>query len=846
MFLIKREPKKNENIFLNVETVEQTNYINKEARDQMLNRLQNVKKGLSVEPLKIKGSEEEKKEEKGSEEEEKKEEKGSEEEEEEETKEEEEKEEETKENDHETKPKKRFTSKQTSIQQGIDIVYNDESFSKGNGKSKDKIKVAHKYYKPNQPEFIEKIKKLFDKPTEPFSCDKIQTQLQQKVIVDYLNLYSPYRGLLVYHGIGSGKTCISIAVAEGLKSEKQIIVLVPEALKTNFFKELKKCGDESYRTNQRWAREIVSEKRDAERLSKVLSLTPEYILEKGVWLSSENAENSQRFEDIPILDQEAINQQVDMMIRAKYSVIGYDKMTEKTFAESGGNPFDNCVVIIDEIHNFVCQIASDDEISVRLYQYLMGAQNCKLVFLTGSPIINHPHEIAILFNMLRGYINVWSIPVIAKKVSTSAVQKLFSKNDFKLCDKIEYKDNKVIITRNPYGFISVDKESAIILDETGNLSDDEFIKQVLEILNSSGYETPRSINPIHYKLLPDSEDKFQEKYIEDGEMIERHAFQRRILGLTSYFNTHEFASENLPRYDKHRDLMVVRVPMSEYQTSEYEKQKEKREACNFVFPASTTESLNLSKDSLTTLSPKLLHLLENIEDGDGLHLVYSEVSCDIIKQILEKNGFSQLKLKEEKEKEGKKRFIMFSDIKDEKEKEMMLNAYNGSAAKVFIISAKDAEGISLKNTRFVHIVEPPESTTRIDQVVGRARRLCSHNDLPKELQTVSAYLYISTMKDSTTIDEEIYETANKRDNINKQILQAIKETAIDCSLYSSKENVVCYDLGSKSTTSHHKKVTISGGMSYLVDKENNLHDIETNQFVGKLKRDDNEEKFRIE
>ena len=843
MFLIKREPKKNENTFLDIETVEQTNYIDKELRDQMLNRLQNVKKGLPVEPLKIKGSKEEEEESKESKE----------------SKEEE-----------ESKPKKRFTSKQTSIQQGIDIVYSDESFSKGKGKSKDKIKVAHKYYKPNQPEFIEKIKKLFDKPTEPFSCDKIQTQLQQKVIVDYLNLYSPYRGLLVYHGIGSGKTCISIAVAEGLKSEKKIIAMVPEALKTNFFKELKKCGDENYRINQRWAKEIVSEKRDAERLSKVLSLTPEYISEKGVWLSSENAENSQRFEDIPIVDQEAISQQVDLMIRAKYSVIGYDKMTEKTFEESGMNPFDNCVVIIDEVHNFVCQIASDDEISTRLYQYLMGAQNCKLVFLTGSPIINHPHEIAILFNMLRGYIKSWSIPLI-KPSSNSAMKKLFSKNDFKLCDKIEYKDNKVIITRNPYGFISVDKESAIRLDETGNLSDDEFIKQVLNILGAE--TTHQSIKPTHYKLLPDSEDKFQEKYIEQGEMIERDAFQRRILGLTSYFNTHEFASENLPKYDKHRDLMVVRVPMSEYQTSEYEKQKqkekEKREACNFVFPSSTIEPLNLSKDSLTTLSPKLLNLLENIEDGDGLHLVYSEVSCDIMKQILEKNGFSEFKLTGDEEKEDKKRFIMFSDINDEKEKEMMLSVYNsdwsslppniqdrldktaknnhnGEIVKVFIISGTDAEGISLKNTRFVHIVEPPESTTRIDQVVGRARRLCSHNDLPKELQTVNAYLYISTMKDSTTIDEEIYEKANKRDNINKQILQAIKETAIDCSLYSSKENVVCYDLGSKSTTSHHKKVTISGGMSYLVDKENNLHDIETNRVVGKLKRDDNEEKFRIE
>ena len=52
----------------------------------------------------------------------------------------------------------------------------------------------------------------------------------QKIVRDYINIYSPYRGLLLYHGLGSGKTCSSIAIAEGLKSERQIIVMTPASL----------------------------------------------------------------------------------------------------------------------------------------------------------------------------------------------------------------------------------------------------------------------------------------------------------------------------------------------------------------------------------------------------------------------------------------------------------------------------------------------------------------------------------------------------------------------------------------------------------------------------------------
>ena len=123
------------------------------------------------------------------------------------------------------------------------------------------------------------------------TCDRddsvaFSTMSHQNIVRDYLNLYTPYRGLLLYHGLGSGKTCSSIAMAEGMKSSKQIIVMTPASLRMNYFEELKKCGDLLYRKNQFW--EFIDTKVNPELtevLSKVLSLSVETIRNKGgAWL----------------------------------------------------------------------------------------------------------------------------------------------------------------------------------------------------------------------------------------------------------------------------------------------------------------------------------------------------------------------------------------------------------------------------------------------------------------------------------------------------------------------------------------------------------------------------------
>ena len=104
---------------------------------------------------------------------------------------------------------------------------------------------------------IEKINKIFlqykgdDKNLDNSNVD-FQLMNHQKVVREYLNLYTPYRGLLLLHGLGSGKTCTSIAIAEGMKTDRQVIVMTPASLKKNFFAEIKKCADPLFRKNQYW------------------------------------------------------------------------------------------------------------------------------------------------------------------------------------------------------------------------------------------------------------------------------------------------------------------------------------------------------------------------------------------------------------------------------------------------------------------------------------------------------------------------------------------------------------------------------------------------------------------
>ena len=869
------------------------------------------------------------------------------------------------------------------------------------------VSASH-YYMNNRQKFVNFINELFltyhdelSSKKEQISCDpaanaEFSLLTHQKIVRDYLNIYTPYRGLLLYHGLGSGKTCSSIAIAEGLKTYKNVIVMTPASLRRNYIEEMKKCGDEIYKKNQFWEFVPILNKTDpmVQTLAAILQLKDTFIIKmRGAWLV--NVKKPSNYVSLSSDEKESLDRQIEQMIDAKYTFINYNGMRMsnlKTLStDFTQNPFSNHVIIIDEAHNFISRIVNKlkrpTSLSMRLYDMLMTADNVKIILLTGTPVINYPNEMAIIFNILRGYIKTWKFPLqIASqsKVDKKVLMKMFE--GLNTLDYMDYNDTSHVltVTRNPFGFFNVDDKGQYngVLrvspeGETPNLSDTEFEKLVLGTLKARNINVaPGSITVETFKALPDSLDAFRSYFInsETGQVKNINMFQRRILGLTSYFRS---AQEQLmPKYDKDMDFRVIEVPMSDHQFLAYEKARsaernlEKKSKsrkkpgagaggegkgddiyedavstyrifsrlfCNFVFPTDIRRPLPKEDDDvegaireganeddvdaikaserlenpngehtmdeveelaqeisgkvdttydkriavsllqlksgmmkfltkppqgeLQTYSPKFLAMLENIQDPhhQGLNLVYSQFrtleGIGIFSLVLEANGFARFKIRKNDsgnwicdisdEDQGKPMFALYTGTESDEEREIIRNVFNstwdyipvsireqlspksannfmGQIIKVLMITASGAEGISLRNVRYVHIMEPYWHPVRIEQVIGRARRICSHNDLKDEkLRTVHVMLYVMTFtpkqlsedsslelrlndvskrdaKKPLTTDQSLFEISTIKEEINRQLLMAVKEASIDCSIHrnvASKEKLKCFTFG---------------------------------------------------
>lgn len=856
-------------------------------------------------------------------------------------------------------------------------------FSDNLPKIKPELIKASSYYMNNHTKFVQKISELFRKYSSDSTekNDEFGLLSHQKVVRDYLNQITPYRGLLVYHNLGTGKSCTSIAVTEGMKNDKKIIILVPASLKTNYQFELQKCGDLLYRNNQYWEFVSTNGKPDLTPvLAKTLGLTINDVeRNKGAWMV--NINKIANFKNLSPDNQAMVREQITKMINNKYIFLHYNANNLETrineLKNTSKNLFDHTTIVVDEAHNLVSNIIGNikkknkNSIYLKLYNMIMDATNLKVVMLSGTPIINYPEELAVLFNILRGYVYTWTFKLEIKtsqKMTTETVRKILDRNKCLTYDYIEYKLNTLVITRNPYGFINVNEDTTtkytqkkrgnlvnttrtkqkggyglygVKLDERGNISNEDFKKQVTRILNENDIIVQGIPKLVREKCLPDDEKEFKKIFLHENSNFQdknandiRHiqTLKRRILGLTSYFRSPN--EDLLPKFisdTNGNNIHQINVVMSDYQFGEYakvrkieldnEKKSNKikalqkknvnnedlfdiagtyrtfsRTLCNFAFPTppgrpfpklkqdsqdeksidglseqtsdeyltqlkTTMSYLRENRENILTIkkleqySPKMMKILQNLknESHKGLHLLYSNYvtmeGIGVFQEVLNTNGYQEFKIKKDGsywkldfDFDGKMCYALYTGKEDAEVKEILRNVFNGDWENVpetislelrkisrnnlfgeiiqlFMITSAGAEGINLKNTRYVHIMEPYWNNVRLEQVIGRARRINSHQLLPSELRTVQVFLYLSIMSDShknnenfkeikvndysrieenktITTDEYLYEISQMKEKINNQFLKVVKETAMDCQLYIHKhkqtENLVCY------------------------------------------------------
>lgn len=210
--------------------------------------------------------------------------------------------------------------------------------------------------------------------------------------------------------------------------------------------------------------------------------------------------------------------------------------------------------------------------------------------------------------------------------------------------------------------------------------------------------------------------------------------------------------------------------------------------------------------NLDMYSCKFDEIMKKVNKCSGKIFVYSSFKeyggIRSFTRILEAFGYKDYA----KHGEGKKRFAVWSGDENIKLKEEIRAVYNmksnlkGNKLKIICGSPSIREGVTLLGVRQVHILEPYWNKSRLEQVIGRASRFCSHKDLEEEKRNVKVYIYVATAPENEnfkTIDEFIQNLSNEKDKIIKTFEKAIKEVAIDCELnkkanvYDDDEDIIC-------------------------------------------------------
>ncbi len=618
-----------------------------------------------------------------------------------------------------------------------------------------------KFISTNNSKFLDFIEKEFAeyklKPTQEDvdKCKSLSSIKQlfdyQKFLVEYMRLHNKVgnekaqsRGLLVYHFVGTGKSISAINMAEacriyGGNKVRKVIALIPATLH-----------------DEPWVKELKSPLGPK-------TISTEYDLPKNGWY-----------------------------------LLHYNDTTtfEKRLNSFGNNPFDNSVVIIDEVHNFMNTLPRTKE-SVRwkLYQQMMTAQNAKFIFISGTPIMNTPFEVVFIYNILRG--------MVLFPEDEEEFMKLFFKDDKMI--------NKNLFMRRINGltsFYSGVGESVYAEKRIKRVNLEMTNIQAENMLKIQEFEENLRVGKDTTQMGQSRSDvESQIKTIKRAKILKAKGTLAQALGIKSSPFTQKNDDETTRLFTFSRANANISYPNEIL--SKYSKQNVE----SIVDPKNyekVVKELDFSK--MKEYSPKFSIAIPLIKKSSGPVLVYSSFKevygIKMLAETMKYYGFEEFKKDMNVLNDGKPKFVLWTGDTLQSDKKIILKNFNdnknvdGSIIKVIMVTEAGREGINLRAVRQVHILEPWWNLNRIKQVIGRAVRICSHAHLPRKEQFVDIYQYfVNYPKGQKTKmlapDLLVEQVAKKKNIMEEDILKVIKNSAIDCRLNKlHNKGVECVDYSS--------------------------------------------------
>jgi superfamily II DNA or RNA helicase len=461
-----------------------------------------------------------------------------------------------------------------------DVVYMESNVNKIVPKGDESARPLH-WMRSNRKEFPDWVTKNFIKYntcSKNYTDDKIfkgtiscKLSSYQAFVRDYLGHNSPFRSLLLYHRLGGGKTVSSVSVSENLKDTRNVVVMLPASLKGNFITDgLVKCGDPLY-------------KKDVGK----------------------------------------------NLIMDKYSFVSYNASNLIAQVDNLGS-LDNKVIVIDEAHNLGTMMANGfsgmGKQGREIYKRLLEAKNCKIIALSGTPLVNTPFELALLFNVLRGLLEVVIFRVRNFQEETI---------DNYLADVI--KDDRV-------GYVDLNRRNQSLQVILKVKSWDMEFEQTVRFLEKKGKEYGAIIDFTKvdkYTLFPEDEEMFNDFFVKEGLFVNKTTFQRRILGLVSYYKGTADKDTDYPTLLPEE---IIKVEMSPHQFEIYEMARQEERKKERMAAYQKKQRTSKMESKVPTLARVFSREFSNFVFPDNILRPFKAIQFISVAQKKEKNEEIEKKL----------------------------------------------------------------------------------------------------------------------------------------------------------------------------------------------------------
>ncbi len=652
------------------------------------------------------------------------------------------------------------------------------------------------------------------------SEDGFQLSSVQRFVANFISPQTPYKSALLYHGVGVGKTCSAVQIAEQwlhFYPKRQVIILAPPTIQSGFKRNIFDIDKVVLGTG--------NEPNNADQCTG------------NIYLEMTNTLYERDLKKIENKVKRAINRRYDIqgygefanVIKRLLGEIPDDLSSEERLEEERRileEHFNGKLLIVDEAHNLrdLAKNVMDDEPDApgaeqknseaegkRLTQWLrkllQAVDGLKLVLMTATPMYDSYREIIFLINLI-----------------------LLNEKRPQLIESDVF---------NPNGDMT----------EGGKVLLGGYCRRYISYMRGENPDTfPLRLQPDNTLTEYPRRDPRGAK-IKDSSFIEHLPIVPIPCGGASLIAQRELLGELPPGAGGISATIMGRIIQAgTCIVPEYEGTDENDPPITDIMARSSAEALKIhfnkqtiggevtyrakqedgamwlanSKGYLPEYAPKLAYLLRNIKKCRGVGFVYSRfVSMGAIPLALalEANGYtpygrrpmladgiqsaggrqcSRCTSREESHNDEDHEFsparyvLLTGDVtlSSGKNKDLIDAARSeknirGELIKIVVGSEVASEGVDLRFIREIHILEGWYHLSKTEQVIGRGIRTFSHCLLPPEERNCTVYLYALVMPTEDkreTADLYTYRMAWAKARQVGKVTRLIKENAVDCNL----------------------------------------------------------------